>query len=360
MFQGISLVISATALLIAAAEAGLLARGAPRREARTWIILGIVLLFGAAQRVNLGLRATMGDGLPLPQGVEFTILFNTMGVAVVLGYLRPILVRYRAADVRRQQSDARFHRALSEASDPIAIIDANGTYTYVNDTGCTFFKYTREQILGRHFRDFIVDVEPGPRGTVARASQEGAASIEREILCGDGTRVPVDCDLITLGDGGILIIGHDLTARRQAALAQSRIQRLEAVSGLAAGVAHDFNNLLTIIRGAIELAAEYGTERVSLDGAVRATRRASSLAQELIRGRTQAITPCRCIACRRSRRRAFLRYERAARLLRDELPDACHRLRDRLGAGGVGEAHVALAERAEARARDDGHAHLVE
>ena len=282
MVREIAFVISAAALLIAAAEAFLLARGAPRREARTWIVFGIVLLLGAAQRINIGVRGLLGEILPLPQGVEFTLLVNTIVVAATLWFLRPILMGYRAAEERRQMADERFRRALSESREPMAIINSTGEYTYVNDPGCAFFMYPRERILGRHFRDFVVDVEPESKGTVERAFREGAASVEREILRGDGKRIVVESELITLGDGSILIIGHDLTERRRVMQAQVRIQRLEAVGALGAGLAHDFNNLLTIIRGALELASEYGTERVSLDGAVRATKRASSLAQELI------------------------------------------------------------------------------
>ncbi|MDA1062561.1 MAG: ATP-binding protein [Chloroflexi bacterium] len=280
---GISAVtISVLALLAGAAVALDLARGAGRGEQRAWIVAAVILAFAAIQRAVLAIQYAAGDHEPLTAPMQLSLLFGALMLTGIVSFVRPIIVRYRRAEQARRESDERFRRALSAASDPIGIVDGEGRYLYVNDAGCAFFEYSRDAILGRHFRDFIADADPSPRGTFDRATAVGAARVEREVHRGDGSTAPMDCDLIALGDGNVLVIGHDLSARRDAEAARTRAERLEGVSTLAAGVAHDFNNLLATIGLSLELAIEQGNSTTPLDRAVRATTRASGLARELI------------------------------------------------------------------------------
>lgn len=55
---------------------------------------------------------------------------------------------------------------------------------------------------------------------------------------------------------GVVLVFRDDTEKYQLAREKSKLQRLEAVSLLAAGIAHDFNNLLTAILGNLNLAKE--------------------------------------------------------------------------------------------------------
>ncbi len=279
---GAAVAISVAALAVAAWAAFDLSRGAARGEARVWLIVGLALALSAAERTFAAIQYARAGHAALPGTVQVSLLLGAVTLAGMAAALRPIILRYRRAAEARRESDARFRRALSAASDPIGIIDGDGIYSYVNDAGCEFFKYPREQILGRHFRDFIADVDPSSKGTVDRAVGVGAAQVEREVRCGDGTVVPVYCDLIALGDDSVLLIGHDLSARRDAEASRARAERLEAVSTLAAGVAHDFNNLLSVIGVSLDMAMEDAGEPEHLGRAIRATTRAAGLSRELI------------------------------------------------------------------------------
>ena len=93
-------------------------------------------------------------------------------------------------------------------------------------------------------------------------------------------------------------------ARRLQELAENeeklrRIQRMEAVGRVAAGVAHDFNNLLTVIIGATELAdgkcAAGAPVQAELDQIRQAGQRAARLVRQLLAvGSEQVLAPRNC------------------------------------------------------------------
>lgn len=49
---------------------------------------------------------------------------------------------------------------FGQSEDVYALLDADGTFNWLNDAGERFFGYTREQVAGHHFRDYLVQGEP--------------------------------------------------------------------------------------------------------------------------------------------------------------------------------------------------------
>ncbi len=94
---------------------------------------------------------------------------------------------------------------------------------------------------------------------------EGTGTIEMELICKDGSRVPTEYRVSVINDEQgepkyMISIGRDITERKRAEeekeflkeqLAQA--QKMEAIGRLAGGIAHDFNNLLTTILGYSEM-----------------------------------------------------------------------------------------------------------
>ncbi len=91
-----------------------------------------------------------------------------------------------------------------------------------------------------------------------------------------------------IGDGGrtLVIIGRDITERRELQEQLRRVQRLDAVGTLAGGIAHDFNNVLTAISGHSELLAASAEEdskvRWHTAQIARNCQRASRLTRQLL------------------------------------------------------------------------------
>ena len=101
--------------------------------------------------------------------------------------------------------------ALQNASfDAVGIVDSQGHYVWVNDTSIRLFGYSREEILGSHFRSHLL-----PDDVEAHAMTEalnGGPSVEvRRVQCKNGSVRTMRTELTPLGEGQVLIHAIDLT-----------------------------------------------------------------------------------------------------------------------------------------------------
>lgn len=269
---------SALVLVFAASQAAVLVHGSHGRERMLWQILTVVLLLGALGRIG-NVFSLSESGLTLPLWVRVTLLTNPLTVAVVLVLIRPTLRSYRDADRLRRASDEAFQRSFTESRDPLAIIDRGGAYVDVNDAGLQVFRYERAQVIGQPFRAFLLG-DADPRGLVEQALATGVARIEGEVRRGDGTRIPVECDLINLGNDRVLIVGRDISSRRAAEANRLRVERLSASHDLVGSVGADLRELLSFMKSSLELTGELGQDRVALDASIGAATQALRLLDE--------------------------------------------------------------------------------
>jgi PAS domain S-box-containing protein len=128
--------------------------------------------------------------------------------------------------------------------------------------------YTDEEIARLSAPDSYYAPEGLERAKVfvERVMQQGAGTIELELICKDGRQVPTEYRVSVINDDQgnpkyVISIGRDITERKRAEeekLAFERqvqqAQKLESLGVLAGGIAHDFNNLLVGILGNAELA----------------------------------------------------------------------------------------------------------
>lgn len=280
MIEVAAVAASIAAFVLAGGLALSLMRGAPRAEWPLWIGLFVLMMAGAVQRAVLATRLGTDSSIHLPSGLLIALAASPLAIVIIFLVMHPVLQNYRAAERRRQESDEAFYRSLGMSRDPLAIINGTGRYQYVNDAGCEFFRYRRDQILGHDFREFVTDIERTPRGFVQRALQSGTAQVEVEVFRGDGSRLTIECDLIALGDGRVLFTGRDLTPRREAEAAHLRAERLAAIRTLSTLIGTDFADMLSFVKSSLDLTAEFGSERVPVDAPIAATMRALDLIRE--------------------------------------------------------------------------------
>ncbi len=154
-----------------------------------------------------------------------------------------------------------FKRALDEHA-IVAVTDARGRITYVNEKFCAISKYSREELLCQDHR--IINSGHHPKAFMEHlwktilAGRVWKGEIKNRAK--DGSYYWVDTTLVPfLGEDGrpvqFVAIRADITQRKEAEDALRQSQKLESLGVLSGGIAHDFNNLLTIILGNANLGA---------------------------------------------------------------------------------------------------------
>ncbi len=123
---------------------------------------------------------------------------------------------------------------------------------------------------------------------VPRVLASGDAS-EGVVACRDGTILRLCAAPVRDHDGtivGVVQTARDITEKRQLAERMQRLQKMEAVGQLAAGVAHDFNNSLQVMLGHGELLAgaldHDASSRASVQAILRAGRQARDVVSRLL------------------------------------------------------------------------------
>jgi len=154
-----------------------------------------------------------------------------------------------------------FKRALDEHA-IVAVTDARGRITYVNEKFCAISKYSREELLGQDHR--IINSGHHPQDFMAQLwatiQTGGVWKGEIKNRAKDGSFYWVDTTIVPfLGEDGrpeqYIAIRADITLKKESEEALRQSQKLESLGVLSGGIAHDFNNLLTAILGNANLGA---------------------------------------------------------------------------------------------------------
>jgi PAS domain S-box-containing protein len=173
------------------------------------------------------------------------------------------MVALTLLDVTQMRAAARsqlegLSKAVAGTHDGIALTDAEGRFTFMNDAHMTMFGYTAlEQVLGQpwtllydgaevaRFQTEVFTQLPGP-GARWRGNAVGRRA--------DGGIVRQEVSLTINHDGGIICMSRDIGARLDAEEQRRRLeielaqaQKMETVGQFVGGLAHDLNNLLSAV-----------------------------------------------------------------------------------------------------------------
>src|SRR6266852_990807 len=164
---------------------------------------------------------------------EYYNSLRTEGVTIpiVRGMARDI-TEQRRAEAALRDSEERYRELFENDKDAIYVHDLNGVYRSVNRAAERLSGYSREEILGKHFRDFVSPEYLGQVGETFGKKLEGTGetNYEIEIIRRDGARVPVEVSSRLIYENGVAVgvqgSARDITERKRAQEALLTYSRL--------------------------------------------------------------------------------------------------------------------------------------
>ena len=133
----------------------------------------------------------------------------------------------RQAEMALRESEERYRELFENARDAIYVHDLEGNYTSINRAAEQLSGYTREEIIGHKFTEFIAAdyMRHVGNGFCTKLAQMGETTYEVELLAKDGRRVPVEVSSRAIYENGVLVgvqgMARDITERK---LAQDALQ----------------------------------------------------------------------------------------------------------------------------------------
>jgi len=163
----------------------------------------------------------------------------------------------KQAEQAQRTSEARFRAIMEAATDAVIAADGSGNITYVNPAAEKMFGYTGEELVGRRFRELIV--ERDEKSQAGERSRPGVPAARSGEILGkrrDGSEFPADLALsswIAGDEHHVAGIVRDITDRKHVESQLLVADRMVAVGILAAGIAHEINNPLSAVIANLDL-----------------------------------------------------------------------------------------------------------
>ena len=131
------------------------------------------------------------------------------------------------AEAALRESEERYRELFENARDPIYVHDLEGRYLRVNRAAETLSGYTREEIVGHSFVEFVAPehVNQVRKRFCAKLAERNETTYEIEVIAKDGRRVPVEVSSRAIYENGLMVgvqgTARDITERK---LAQDALQ----------------------------------------------------------------------------------------------------------------------------------------
>ena len=133
----------------------------------------------------------------------------------------------KRAESALRESEERYRELFENAKDAIYVHDLDGTYLSINRAAEKLSGYSREEIVGHNFKEFVA---PEHARYVRdsfwkKLAQQGETTYEVDVIAKDGRRVPIEVSSRAIYENGALVgvqgMARDITERK---LAQDALQ----------------------------------------------------------------------------------------------------------------------------------------
>ena len=133
----------------------------------------------------------------------------------------------RRAEIALRESEERYRELFENARDAMYVHDLEGNYLRVNHAAERLSGYTRDQIVGHSFVEFLAPeyVRQVRERFCAKLARQGETTYECDVITKDGRRVPVEVSSRAIYENGVIVgvqgTARDITERK---LAQDALQ----------------------------------------------------------------------------------------------------------------------------------------
>ena len=169
-------------------------------------------------------------------------------ITALLGVTRDITARKESERRLREQAEA-----LNKARDAIIVASLDGQITFWNEGAERIIGWTASEAVGKTAEElfgaqFLPQLTAAREAVAAQDAWQGELKLNHK----DGRPLVLDLRMTLIRDAAgrpksRLSIGTDITEKKKLEEQFLRVQRLESIGMLAAGIAHDLNNVLTPI-----------------------------------------------------------------------------------------------------------------
>ena len=182
-----------------------------------------------------------------------------VGAPVVRGMARDITEERRAQKALRE-SEERYRELFENAKDALYVHDLGGRYTSFNHAAEQLSGFTRDEIIGKHFSNFVApgSLKDVRKNFCKKLDEESETTYEIDLVRKDRRRVPVEVSSRLIYENGKPIgvqgVARDITDRKRAQQAlrtysQRLIEAQEAERQVIARELHDeIGQVLTAVR----------------------------------------------------------------------------------------------------------------
>lgn len=154
-----------------------------------------------------------------------TNLIDDPDIGGIIDNFRDVTEKVKG-ELALKESEERYRSLIEQASDAIFINDAERNLLDVNESACSMLGYTKEQLCGMSVKDLYTKEELSIRPIMQKELLAGKkTSIERNMLCKNGTEIPVDITAKMLSDGRVIAIVRDISERRRTEAEITRVNR---------------------------------------------------------------------------------------------------------------------------------------
>jgi PAS domain S-box-containing protein len=127
----------------------------------------------------------------------------------------------KLAEQALRESEERYRELFENAKDAIYVHDLSGRYTSLNHAAEKIIGYSRDEIIGKHFSNFVAprDLKHVRKNLCKKLDDEGETSYEVDLVTKDRRRVPVEVSSRLIYENGQAIgvqgTARDITERKR-------------------------------------------------------------------------------------------------------------------------------------------------